>query len=204
MAFDGVLQAAPLTLGSTAKFLKLAAGTDAVAIQLAFGETVSFQFNVDSAGTTDNVEIEILQGHRIKTGLGLDAASSTTSLDLNTASDPITVDDDLNSTFIVMTSGDERGEGAVITDSTDADDRVTIAPALSGTPSASETYDRYIAQPTKRTIVMTAAVSSTNLHALRHTTSWASGEWVLVRARATGATNAHRLNMSYQTDGGPA
>lgn len=202
MAFGTVTKASPLTLDGNFEFIT--DGTDAIAIQLAFGETVSFNFNVDAAGTTDNVEIEIIQGHRVATGLGLDGAASGTSLDLNTASDAIANDDDLNSTFLVMTSGGERGEGRTITNSVATGDTVTLDHALSGTPSASETYDRYVANPVKLTIDMSAAVAENNMHSKRFVTSWSSGEWVLVRVRASGATDAHRINMTYQKDGGPA
>lgn len=202
MAFGSVTSSDFLTLD--ANFEAFEVSGVAIAVQLAFGESVTFRFNVDAVGTTDDIEIEVLTGHRISTGNGLDAAASATSLDLDTAADAFTADDDMNSTYLVMTSGGESGEMRLITDSTAAADTVVLDHALSGTPSAAETYDLYRMNSVLNTIDMSAAVSETAPHNKGITRSWTSGEFVMVRARATGATDAHRIQMSYHEDGGPA
>lgn len=202
MAFGTVTLSDVVTVD--ADFEAFQASGAAIAVQLAFGESVSLVFNVDSAGTTDDVEIEILTGHRVVNGLGLDGAGSATSLNLNTVSDAIATDDDLNGTYIVMTSGGEAGEFRLITDSAAAGDAVTLDHALSGTPSAAETYARYRMGAYVVTIRCDTAISEDARHSGEVTVDWRAGEWVVARVRRNGSTNAHRVRMSYQVDGGPA
>jgi len=199
MAFGTLTLSDFLTLDGSFEFF--ISSSDAIALQLTPRETASLEFNVDAVGTTDDVEIQIVQGHRVKNGLGLDGASSATSLDLNTASDPITTDDDLNGTFLVMTSGGEQGEGRLITDSVATGDVVTLDHALSGTPSAAETYARYRGTTFRFIIDMSAAIAEDNTHSDGITVDARDGEFVLIAARATGATDAHRVRVSFQVDG---
>lgn len=199
MAFSSVTLSDLLTLDADYEFLE--ASGAAIAIQLNPGESVSMAFSADAAGTTDDIEIEVLCGHRISTGNGLDGATSASDIELDTVADPIANDDDLNGTFIVMTSGDEAGEGRLIVDSVAADDGVNLEHALSGTPSATETYDLYRLNAYKLGIPMVNAISDDAQHNAGAVVDWSMGEWVLVRARSSGATDAHRLRMSYQKDG---
>lgn len=200
MAFSAVTQSDFLTLDADYEFLT--ASGAAIAIQLTPGESGTLLFSADAAGTTDDIEVEVLQGHRISAGNGLDGATSASDIELDTVADGFSTDDDLNGTFIVMTSGDEAGEGRLIVDSVAADDGVNLEHALSGTPSATETYDLYrLSTPAPHIIDMGSAISDDAQHNLRVPVHAADGEWLLVRARATGSTDAHRLRMSYQTDG---
>lgn len=202
MAFSAAVASDFLTLD--ADFEAFIASSDAVVIQLVFGESVTFRFNVDAAGTTDDVELEVMQGHRVfASALALDGAASATSLNLNTVSDAIAVDDDLNGTYLVMMTGGERGEMRLITDSAATGDVATLDHALSGTPSATETYLRYRMNIIRNTIDMSAAISESAPHNKGISRNWTGGEFVAVRARATGATDTHRIQMSYSVDGGP-
>jgi hypothetical protein len=164
-------------------------------------ETAQLVFNVDAAGVTDDLEIEILQGHRISNGSGLDGATSTSDVELNTSVDSFTTDDDMNGLYIIMTSGGEAGEGRLIVDSVAADDGVNLSHALSGTPSATETYALYRFSPFRFTMDPQTTVDSDNQNNAGITVHGANGEYVAVVARSTGATDAHRVRMSYQLDG---
>lgn len=202
MTFGTPVVGAFLTVGAAYKFLT--DGTDAIAIQLATFENATLQFNFDAAGTTDDLDIEILQGQLVSTGNGLDGATAANDLELDTAADGFSTDDDMNGLFLVMTSGDEQGQGNLIIDSVASDDGVVLAAALSGTPSAAETYDLY----RLRTIAVLRRDSAAPTNDIQHnagiTVYDADGEWVLARARATGSTDPHRVQMAYQVNSPPA
>ncbi len=100
-----------------------------------------------------------------------------------------------------MTSGGEQGEGRLITDSVAADDGVNLSHALSGTPSAAETYDRYRFSPFRITMDPQTTLTSDAQNNAGITVHAANGQYVAVVARSTGATDAHRIIMSYQVDG---
>lgn len=196
MAFGTPVETDFLTVGSTYKFIT--ASGQAVAIQLATFETATLLFNFDAAGTTDNLDIEILQGQRISNGNGLDGATAANDLELNTSADGFSTDDDMNGLFLVMTSGDEAGQGNLIIDSVAADDGVVLAAALSGTPSAGETYALYRLRTLAALRRLSSAPTNDNQHNAGIYIDAADGEWVLARARATGSTDTHRVRMSYQ------
>lgn len=198
MAFSTVTTSGFLTCDANYEFIT--DGTDAIAIQLTPRETVTFAFNFDAAGTTDDLDIQVLQGHQLSTGNGLDGATSSSDLELDTAADGFSTDDDMNGLFIVMTSGGEQGEGKLITDSVAADDGVNLASALTGAPSATETYDLWRLAAVYEFQLDSATPTDDIPHHARVTCDAADGEYVLVRARATGATDAHRVRFSYQTD----
>ena len=122
-------------------------------------------------------------------------------MELNTASDSFATDDDMNGTFIVMTSGDEQGEGKLITDSVAADDGVVLENGLSAAPSASETYALYRLGAVYNITLDSATPTDDIPHNARVTVDAVDGEWVLVRARRDGTTDAHRARVSYQRDG---
>lgn len=199
MAFSTPVESDFLTVDGDYEFF--VASGQAVAIQLNPRETATLAFNFDAAGTTDDLEIEVLQGHRISTGNGLDGATGADDLELDSAADGFSTDDDMNGLFIVMTSGGEAGEGKLIIDSVAADDGVNLENALSSAPSATETYDLYRLGAVYNFTLDSATQDDDNQHNARVTVDAADGEWVLVRARASGTTDAHRVQMSYQTDG---
>ena len=222
MAFGSRVESAFLTCDANYEFIT--DGTDAIAIQLNPREAVTLVFNFDAAGTTDDLDIQVLQGNLESTGNGLDGttddldiqvlqgnlestgngldgATGADDLELDTAADGFSTDDDMNGKFIIMTSGDEQGEGKLITDSVASDDGVNLENALTGTPSASETYDLYNLGAVYEFQLDSATQTSDIMHNARVTVDAADGEWVLVRARATGSTDAHRVQMSYQKDG---
>lgn len=184
-----------------ANFEFLVASGQAVVLALNPRETATLAFNIDAAGTTDDLEIEILQGHRISNGNGLDGATAADDLELNTTADGFTTDDDMNGLYIIMTSGDEAGEGRLIVDSVAADDGVNLSHALSGTPSAAETYALYRFAPYRITLDPQTTIDSDNQNNASVSVTAVNGQYVAVVARATGATDAHRVRMSYQVDG---
>jgi hypothetical protein len=198
MAFDAFATSAILTVDDDFEFFT--DGTDAIVLQLTPRETGKLNFVVDAAGTTDDLEIEVLQGHRISTGNALDGATGADDLELDTAADGFTTDDDMNGKFIVMTSGDEQGEGKLIVDSAAADDGVNLENALSGTPSAAEGYDLYQADAQRFTMDPQTTITDDAQNNAGIAISAVNGEFVLVRARADGGTDAHRVTLTYQLD----
>ena len=200
MAFSTPLLTAFLAVGSNYDFVTV--GPDAVALQLNPRETVTLAFNFDAAGTTDDLEIEVLQGHRVSDGNGLAGATGNDDLELN-AADGFSTDDDMNGVFIVMTSGDEEGEGKLIDDSVASDNGVNLISALTGTPSATETYALYRLSAVYNFILSSAVPTDDIQHNARVTLDAADGEWVLVRARNInpGGTDAHRVRFSHLRDG---
>ena len=149
-AFDAPLVSEFLTPGANFEFFRLLAGTTAITLQLVFGESASFRFNVDSAGTTDNVEIAVMTGHQISSGNTFDTVNSTTSFDLDTAAgDTVGIDDDLNGTYIVFTSGaaggagEAEGQGRLISNSAATNDNITLDHAVTTGSDTGTTYDLY-------------------------------------------------------------
>lgn len=200
MAWGTFTESDFLTLDGNYEFF--IASSDAIVLALNPGESVTFRFHVDDVGTTDDVTVQVLQGHRISNGNGLDGATSASDVELDTAADGFSSDDDMNGTYIIMTSGDERGEGRLITDSVAADDGVNLSHALSGTPSASETYALYAFFETIAfdIDVTSGAPSDSVPHNAGVAVSAFNGQYVAVRAKS-GSTDAHRIRLSYQVDG---
>ena len=201
MAFAARVVSSFLTVGNNYEFIK--DGADAFALQLTPRETVTLVFNFDAAGTTDDIEIEILQGHRESSGNTFDSVTDASNLELDTAADGFTNDDDMNGLFITITdaAAAERGEGKLITDSAAVDDGVVLATALSSAPSAAESYDLWRLSAVWNFIMNTFTPTDDIPHNGRVTVDAADGEWVLVRARRDGVTDAHRVRFSYQRDG---
>ncbi len=199
MAWGSMVESAILPVDAAFEFFT--DGTDAIVLELNPQETVTFFFNVDAAGTADDLEIEILQGHRISNGNGLDGATGADDLELDTVAEAFSSDDDLNGTYIIMTSGDEQGQGRLIIDSVAADDGVNLSHALTGTPSAAETYDRYRFSPFRFLMDPQTTISSDAQNNDGIAVSAANGRYVAVVARADGGTDAHRVQMSYQRGG---
>lgn len=198
MAWGTFTESAILTVDDSFEFIT--DGTDAIVLALNPRETATFLFNVDAPGTTDDLEIEILQGHRINNGFDLDGVTSTSDVELMTASDPIAADGDLDGTYIIFTSGNAQGEGRLIVASVASDDGVNLSHA--GTlAAAADTYARYRFSAFRFTMDPQSTVDSDNQNNDGITVHAANGQYVAVVARATGATNAHRVQMSYQVDG---
>lgn len=58
-------------------------------------------------------------------------------------------DDELNDRYLIMTSGDEAGEMRRISDFLSSTGEVTLAAALSGSPSATETFEIHTIRPSR-------------------------------------------------------
>lgn len=205
MTWGTLTESAFLSVDDDFEFFVDAVG-DPLVIALNPGESASLAFNIDDAGSTDNLEIEIVQGHRVSSGNTLDAATGAGTalgeIQLDTAADGFSSDDDLNGMFLAfITSGTLRGQGKLITDSQASDDSVVVENAFSATPSAGDPYALYRAAPMRYGITLTAAASDEQQGNLRVTVYAEDGQYVLARARRTGTTDAHRVRMSYQVDG---
>ncbi len=177
------------------------ASSDAIVLALNPRETVSFLITFDAAGTTDDLEVQVLQGHRLSTGNGLDGGTGAADVELNTTADGFSTDDDMNGRYLIMTSGGERGEGRLITDSVAADDGVILDHDLSGTPSAAETYDLYTFHVVSQFLIDSATPTEDIPHHQGISVNAVSGQFVAVRVRRDGATDAHRAVLSFQVDG---
>lgn len=175
-------------------------GTNAIVITLNPHELLAMAFSIASeVGETDDLEIQILGGSRITTGNGLDAVTSATVMDLDTAADS-EADDYYMGMYFLMTSGGEVADLREVSDYTNANDRITLARALSGTPSAAETYDIFHMSAIAQFLVIAETVLTEDLP--QNATITVSGyEYIIARARATGATDAHAALMTYQKDG---
>ena len=185
-------------LDANYEFLKQ--GSDALVISLNPRELVNMVFTVEEVGVpTDNVEIQILGGHRVATGDALDGATSASDVELDTVANPFTNDDELNGTYLIMTSGGEQGEGRLIIDSVAADHGVNLSHALSAQPSATETYDLYRFGVIQDLEIAVATPSEDEPNtAFTIVSGW---QFVAVLARRTGVTDAHVLRMTYSKDG---
>ena len=199
MAF-GLEATGVLTVTGDFQFIKTTAGA-AIAVVLQPGETAKVNVWADAAGTTDNIEIEVLQGFVLASDEALDGASAADTLELNSSADSFASDDELNGTYLVMTSGDEEGEGALIEDSQASNDQVTLLTALSGTPSASETYSRYLLDPQVYTMDLSAAIDDDTPHNLGIPVDSRDGQVVMLRARRTGSTDSHLIRVVIFSDG---
>lgn len=198
MAWSSYAESAALTLDQDNEFFT--DGTDAIVLALNPREIANLVFQCDFDGSgTDEVQIRILAGHRVSTGNGLDGTTSTTDYELDTAADGFSSDDELNGYWLIMTSGDEQGEGRMIVDSVAADDGVVFTHAFSAQSSAAETYDLYRFDVVAELIIDLAdpAENVTNTASLQIQ----GYPYVAAVAMMSGATDTPAVRMSYQTDG---
>lgn len=200
MAFGTGTKSAKLDTGGDFEFFT--DGTDAVAVQLNPGERLGVIFSAENPGTTDNFEYRVLAGYKAKTGDTLDAGGTTT-LDLDTAADPIDADDELNGEYIVITSGTQQGVGRLITASANANDRVTLDHSMTDPGTAS--YERYrlgIAFQGQIDLTGSAGEDTPDHRTSPPIEVQGPWEWVLFQGRATGTpTDAIDAWVSYQKDG---
>lgn len=200
MAWSDLTESAFLTVDANYEFFT--DGTDAIVGELNPGELVILTFNVDAAGTSDDLDILPVQGQLISTGNTLDGVTSTTDVELDTAADGFSNDDDMNGLWIVFTSGACQGEGRLIVDSVAADDGVNLSHALSTSPSAGDSYDLYRFVPVVPFVMDPQTTITTDAQNNDGTTlSYGAGRYWACLTRATGSTDAHRVKMGYETSG---
>ena len=199
MAWGTATESAFLALTQNYEFIEDAT-PDAIVLTLNPRELVNLIFTCDHDGAgTDDIEIQILAGNQISTGNGLDGATSTSDVELDTAADGFSANGDMNGFYLVMTSGGERGEGRLIIASVAADDGVNLSHALSGTPSATETYDLYRFDILQE---LTVDLADPAEGAPNNTGTIVTGyQYVAAIARMDGATNTPKLKMTYHQDG---
>ena len=178
------------------------AGADPLLITLNPRETVSLTFHVDASDTTDDLEIEILQGHQLSTGNTLDGVTSTTDVELDTAADGFSADDDMNGLYIsFITSGTARGEVRLITDSVAADDGVVLSHAVNASVAAADPYALFSFDAFRFVMDPQTTITSDDQNNDAITVDARNGRYVMISARADGASSTHRVRVSYQVDG---
>lgn len=198
MAWGTLVESATLT--TDANFEAFNDGTNAIEIFLNPRERLSITVSIASeVGEVDDLEVQVLGGHRITSGNGLDAVTSSTVLDLNTTADA-EADDYYMGMYFLMTTGGETADVREIVDFTSAADTVTLIRALSGTPTAAETYNIYHMRALSNFVVI-AETTLTEERPQNDGIVVTGVPYVLVRARSTGATDAHIALLSYRLDG---
>ena len=203
MPHDAKVETGYLTLGNDYEALKLTGGALAM-ITLDPRETGVIIIHADAVGTpSDDIDIVVLQGIQLKTGDTLDAGA-VGSADLDTVADAIAADDDLNGTYLAITSGNEEGTLRLITDSANANDRVTPSHNWGTGPTAGDSYERYALGYThevKLDLGGSATPDSDDPHHIALPVDAVDGRYVFIMARRDGTTDAHRVRAAYQTDG---
>ncbi len=185
-----------------ADFEAFVESSDPLLITLNPRETASITFHVDASDTTDDLEIEILQGHQLSTGNTLDGLTTTSDFELDTAADGFSTDDDMNGLYIAfITSGSSRGLVRLIVDSVASDDGVVPTHAVTTTTAAGDPYALYKLAPFRFIMDPQTTTDSDNQNNDSITVDARNGQYVLISARADGATSTHRVRVSYQVDG---
>lgn len=199
MAWGTFTESDFLTLDNN--FEAFISASDPLIIALNPREKVDFVFTVDVAGTpTDDVEIQILGGHQISTGNTLDGVTGVSDVELDTAADGFSTDDDMNGVYIAMiTSGSARGDLRLITDSVAADDGIVPSHAFTSGIAASDPYALYRLSILQSFLVGAATASETEPNTAG--TSVLGWPYVAILCRADGATDAHRVRVSCRQDG---
>lgn len=148
---------------------------------------------------TDDVEVVILGGNKIIAAGVLQSATSTTVVRIAAADSE--ADDYYNGMFFAMTgAAGEAGEVRQITDYVTSTDDITLDHALSGTPSAAETYDIFHMRQLERFIIE-AADPATRDKPTVDGVQVVGYRYYIVLVRRTGTTDAHGVIASYTGDG---
>ena len=185
-----------------ADFEAFVEASDPLLITLNPREIVSITFHVDASDTTDDLEIEILQGHQLSTGNTLDGLTTTSDFELDTAADGFSTDDDMNGLYIAfITSGSSRGVVRLIIDSVASDDGVVPTHAVITTTAAGDPYALYKMSAFRFIMDPQTTTSSDAQNNDSITADARNGRYILIVARADGATSTHRVRVSYQVDG---
>lgn len=204
MAWSSVLQSAVLTLDANYEFLKIAADTDALVLTMTPGLSGVLTLRTDVVGTpTDKVEIQVVAGPRISSGNTYDSVTDASNLELDSAAETwFTADNDANGLHLIQLDGGEQGEGRLIIDSASADDGVVLSHALSGAPSAGEQYALYAFGIVHELAIDAATAAEDEPNTAHIPVNWQDGQYIAVKVRSSGATDAHRVRATYETDGG--
>lgn len=177
----------------------LNSGGAPIIIELNPHERARLTFNVKDVGDSDTIEIGVFEGVRLAVGGDLDGVTSTTDIELETGLHTIDDDDEFNGYYIALTSGAAKGDVRLITDSVAADDGVILDHALQAAAAAADTYDLYrMGKTTALAIDTTIAIDEDN--PMNRTIIIEGGPFVLIMVRATGATDAHVVYMSFSKD----
>lgn len=202
MAWGTVVTSAELTCDANNDFLKASDGSILVAT-LNPRELVEVVWNLISAGTTDDLDIEILGGVRLSTGTAQSGGSTSTIV---LASGETYADDELIGCFVFLSQGgDQEGEWGLITDYVSSTKVATVSTAngsgFTADPGAAtaNSYEIYKFAVIDSAQIDSAAIAVEQLHTLAMQVIGVP--YVAFRAGATGATDAHKVRVSYQKDG---
>lgn len=193
MAWGSLTTSAKLTTSSSWQFLK--AGSDIARPSLNPRELMSGVFRLESVGTTDDLDVEIMGGHQLATGTSQSGGSTTT---IKLAAGDAAADDDYIGCFVIITSGSEQGKIGLITDYVSSTKIATFTPAMAAAPDAM-TYEIFKIGTVWAAQIDSTALALTQLHTIPF--SIFGYRYVLFRAKATGATNAHKCDVAWQVDG---
>lgn len=173
-------------------------GTNAIVIALNPRELVDIVNSIASqVGEADKLEIQILAGQRIINGNALAAVTDASNMQLAAADNK--ADDYYMGMYFLMTSGGEVKDVREISNYVNSTDVITLARALSGTPTAAETYDIFHMRRISQFEITAETVLTEDLP--QNGGDQVSGyPFVIVRARS-GAADAHIALMTYTKDG---
>lgn len=194
MAWGSVVLSALLTCDGN--FEAFDDGSAAIVISLNPRELVSLNFSISSLiGEADDLEVQVLGGHRLFNDSVLGTITSDTIIDLADSK----ADDFYVAKYFLMTTGGEIKDVREIVDYVNSTDAATLIRALSGTPTATETYDIFDLD-VLATFIITAETTPTEDTTQSRGVRITGVPFVIARARATGDTDAHIALMTYQKD----
>ena len=170
-------------------------------------EIVHFVFTIASeVGETDDLDWQVLAGHRIINNGIIPAGGVTDASNIGLAAGDSESDDFYMGMYFLMTSGGEIGDMRLIADYDEtggAEERLVILEAaLTGAPTALETYDIYhLSQATDGSGTITAETTLTE--ALPQNAEFATSGYstLIPRAKSSGSTDAHLALCTFAIDG---
>ncbi len=178
-------------------------GTDAIVLTLTPRELLDLNFTIASeVGEADDLEIQVLGGNRVVDGSAVVANTTDTLIGIAVADTE--ADDYYMGMYLNMTTGGETKDIREIADydktGGTAEDQCTLVRALTGTPSVAETCSIYHMRPISQFIIVAETTLTEDLPQNSGVTVMGF-PYIIVRARATGGTDAHIALMTYAKDG---
>lgn len=201
MVWDGFISSELLTCD--ANFEAFHDGTIAILLQPNPRELLDKIFTIASeVGETDDLEIQVLGGNRVVSGSAILVNSTNTLIGL--AIGDTEADDYYRGMYLGMTQGGETKDIREIADYDKSggtvEDQCTLVRALSGTPATAEQCSIYHMRPISQFII-TAETTLTEDLPQNSGLTVMGFPFIIVRARSTGATDAHIALMTYDKDG---
>ncbi|MEE9598162.1 MAG: hypothetical protein V3V96_15430 [Acidiferrobacterales bacterium] len=162
-------------------------------------EVVHFVFSIASEVAEANaMDWQVLGGNRIIKDSALSDTTDGSNIDLAVADNQ--ADDYYMGMYLEMTSGGEQGEFKLITDYVTASNLAILENALSGTPTAGETYSIYhMAQVVDGSGSITAEQTLTE--ALPQNAEFGASGYPCLIPRAKSSSDDHVALLTYTIDG---